>query len=61
MDPQKVQKPYIGIINGYLINDEELLIEKRARMKILLIDETKDLPVAKIEGILKKAIYFHQT
>lgn len=53
---QKYKKPYIGFANGYLINDEELLMEKRSRMKILLIDENEDIPIEKINTILKKAL-----
>lgn len=33
-----------------------LIQEKRSRMKIMLLDPEKDLPVKKIETILKKAI-----
>lgn len=55
--------PYIGFVDGGLIEHENLLQEKRARMKILLIDENADLPLDKINTILTQAIYIcnHRT
>lgn len=53
---KKYRQPYIGIVEGKKIQHPGLLAEKRSRMKILLIDPSKDLPVKTIEGILKKAI-----
>lgn len=53
---KKYKKPYIGIVESKHIDHPDLLIEKRARMKILLIDAEEDLPVEKINGILKQAI-----
>lgn len=54
---KKYKKPYIGFVDGNLINHEDLLKEKRARMKILLIDENLDLPIEKINNILTSAIH----
>lgn len=53
---KKYKLPYIGIVEGGRIEHPKLIQEKRARMKILLIDPTKDLPIKTIESILKKAI-----
>ena len=50
--------PYIGIVDGNLIDHKDLVQEKRSRMKILLIDPNKDLPVKKIKSILKQSIEF---
>ncbi|RZL46212.1 MAG: DUF1801 domain-containing protein, partial [Pedobacter sp.] len=50
--------PYIGFVDGNLIDHPDLLQEKRARMKILLIDENSDLPIEKINLILTSAMYF---
>jgi hypothetical protein len=33
--------PYLGLVDGHRINHSDLLQEKRARMKIFLIDPTK--------------------
>lgn len=57
---KKYKQPYIGIVEGNKINHPDLLQEKRARMKILLVDPRKDIPVKKIEGILKEALTFYK-
>ena len=48
--------PYLGIVNGKLVNDPDLIQEKRARMKILLINPGRDIPVRKIRRILNAAM-----
>lgn len=50
---KKYQEPYLGIVDGNKIDQPDLIVEKRARMKILLIDPTKNIPVRKINLILK--------
>lgn len=54
---KKYKQPYIGFVNGNLLNDEDLLVEKRAKMKILLIDPQQDLPFEKIKSLLTTAIH----
>jgi len=49
---KKYQKPYIGIVEGKSIDHPDLIIEKRSRMKIMLFDPNKDLPLETIEMIL---------
>lgn len=56
---KKYGQPYIGIVEGQRLNHPDLLQEKRARMKILLIDAEQDIPVDKIDGILKEALGFY--
>ena len=53
---KKHLKPYIGIVDGKNIEYPGLLMEKRARMKIFLLDPHKDMPVKKINALLKKAL-----
>ena|ERR1700743_581776 len=53
---KKYLQPYIGIVEGKRITHPDLIIEKRARMKILLIEATEDIPVKKIDVILKEVI-----
>jgi hypothetical protein len=53
---KKYRQPYIGIVEGKNIDHPQLIMEKRARMKILLLDPHKDIPVKAIFAILKKAI-----
>jgi Domain of unknown function (DU1801) len=57
---KKLKQPYIGIVEGKLIDHPDLIIEKRARMKILLIDPTRDIPVRKINGILKEVLALYK-
>jgi hypothetical protein len=54
-------QPYIGIVEGQRINHPDLIIEKRARMKIMLFDAQKDLPLDIIEAILKQALDLYKT
>lgn len=51
-----LHQPYLGIVEGKYFDDEELLSEKRSRMKILLFDASEDLPIEKINALLRKAI-----
>jgi Domain of unknown function (DU1801) len=53
---KKFRQPYIGFIEGSKINHPDLLKEKRVKMKILLVDPAKNIPVKKINTILKEAI-----
>ncbi|MES2130986.1 MAG: DUF1801 domain-containing protein [Bacteroidota bacterium] len=53
---KKLLLPYIGVVDGKLIEHPDLIIEKRARMKILLVDPLKNIPVKKIDAILKEMI-----
>lgn len=56
---KKYKNPYIGFVDGNLIEHVDLLQEKRARMKILLVDRNEDLPLEKINCILNQAIRIH--
>src|SRR5262245_49463151 len=53
---KKLDRPYLGIVDGNKIDHPDLVQEKRARMKILLMDPKKDIPKRKIETILKMTI-----
>jgi hypothetical protein len=57
---KKLGNPYIGIVEGSRINDPDLIQEKRARMKIFLLDPAKDLPIKKIDKILKEVISLYK-
>ena len=57
---KKYRQPYLGIVEGGKINHPLLLQEKRARMKIMLVDPLKDIPAATINSILKKALVFYK-
>jgi hypothetical protein len=50
---QKLQrKPYIGIVEGSSIQHPNLLLGKRARMKIMLFHPNDDLHIKTIQSIL---------
>lgn len=53
---KKYGQPYLGIVEGQAIDHPDLVQEKRARMKILLLDPAKDLPLKKINAILKEVL-----
>jgi hypothetical protein len=53
---KKHHLPYIGFVDGIILNDPDLLSEKRARMKILLIDPNKNIPLKKINSLLKQSL-----
>jgi hypothetical protein len=58
---KKYKQPYIGIVEGNRIDDPNLVKEKRSRMKIMLINPDKDLPIKDIEKILKQAIGLYKS
>ena len=53
---KKTNQPYLGIVEGNKIKHPDLIIEKRARMKILLLDPAKDIHIKKINAILKEVL-----
>src|SRR6187401_2227922 len=57
---KKFKQPYIGFVEESKLNHPDLLQEKRARMKILLLDPYKDIPVKKIDSIFKSLIPLYQ-
>lgn len=57
---KKYGQPYLGIVEGKLVDHPELLAEKRARMKIFLLDPAKDIPVKTINGILQKLLRYYK-
>lgn len=58
---KKTKQPYIGIVEGKYFNHPRLIIENRSRMKIMLFDADKELPVKTIRLILKQAINLYKT
>jgi hypothetical protein len=53
---KKLQQPYLGIVEGRKINHPRLIQAKRTRMKILLLDPKKNVPVGIINSILRDAL-----
>lgn len=58
---KKYKRPYIGFVEGRHLDDPELLAENRSRIKILLFEPDQDLPVEKIENILKGALDLYKS
>ena len=57
---KKYKQPYLGIVEGRKFNEPFLLQDKRSRMKIMLFDPHKDLPLHSIQRILKKALRLYK-
>jgi hypothetical protein len=57
---KKYRQPYLGIVEGVLMTQPDLITEKRARMKIFLIDANKDIPVKKLNSILKEMMALYK-
>jgi len=55
---KKYKLPYIGFVQGNRLEDPLLLLEKRAKIKILLIDPNEDIPIKKVNELLQKALLF---
>lgn len=58
---RQYSQPYIGFVEGKHLADPELLAENRSRMKILLLDAGKDLPVKKIRSLIREALQLYKT
>lgn len=58
---KKYKQPYIGFVEGKHLDNPELLAEKRSRMKIILFDPNQDLPIEKIESLLKEALDLYKS
>lgn len=58
---KKSKQPYIGIVEGGLVDNPSLIKENRARMKVLLINQDEDLPMETIEDILRQMVAIYNT
>ncbi len=58
---KKHKLPYIGILEGKKMEHPDLIIEKRSRMKIMLLDPNADLPIKTIERILQQALNLYKS
>ena len=58
---KKYKQPYLGIVEGKRFDHPALITENRSRMKIMLFDPTKDLPIDSINSILQQAVNFYKT
>lgn len=58
---KKYKQPYIGIVEGNRFDHPNLIVEKRSRMKIMLFDPAKDLPIETINAILQQALNLYRS
>lgn len=58
---KKYKQPYLGIVEGKHFDQTFLIQEKRSRMKIMLFDPAKDLPVKAITSIIRQALNLYKT
>ena len=56
---KKTGEPYIGIVEGNKIDHLDLIAGERKRMKILMIDPNKDIPIETIYSIFSEAVKFY--
>jgi len=56
---KKTLQPYLGIVEGKNIEHPQLIRGERSRMKILLLDPKKNLPLTVIDQIFKKAMLLY--
>ena len=57
---KKHKQPYIGFVDGTELNHPDLIQEKRAKMKILLINAVTDIPLKKLETIFSMALQLRE-
>jgi Domain of unknown function (DU1801) len=53
---KKINEPYLGIVEGALVNHPLLIQGKRARMKTIQFKANKNLPIKTINLILKQTL-----
>lgn len=58
---KKLKQPYIGIVEGKHFDEPFLIQEKRSRMKIMMFDLEKDLPLEQIESVIQKALNLYKS
>lgn len=52
--------PYVGIVDGKLVHHANLIQEDRSRMKILLLDPQKDIPVKVLRSVLHASLKLYK-
>ena len=57
---KKFKQPYIGFVEGKKINHPSLIQEKRARMKIMLLNPDEDIPIKTIHAILRELMLLYR-
>jgi hypothetical protein len=58
---KKSGQPYLGIVEGKRFDEPFLIQEDRSRMKIMVFDSNKDLPLQIIIDIIQKALQLYKS
>ena len=58
---KKTQRPFLGMVEGKHLHHPDLTFEDRARIKIMIFNPEKDLPVDTIRFILNEAIDLYRS
>lgn len=56
---KKSMQPYIGIVKGKYIENPNLHMGNRKKMKVFMIDPNEDLPVKEIYAVFEEAARFY--
>lgn len=56
-----LNQPYLGIVEGNLVNHPSLIQGKRARMKTIQFNAAKNLPIKTINLILAQTLELYRT
>jgi hypothetical protein len=57
---KKLEIPFIGFVDGKLMQHPLLIHENRARIKIMLINPGEDIPVKEIDEVLNMSLKFYR-
>jgi hypothetical protein len=57
---KKLQIPFIGVVDGKLLQHPLLIHEDRARIKVMLINPEEDMPVASINEVLNLSLKYRR-
>lgn len=60
-EDKKSGMPYLGIVEGKRMFHPQLIAGNRARMKIMLFDTSKDLPLKSLREVLKEMTLIYKT
>lgn len=57
---KKRNQPYIGFVEGLQIHHPNLIQEKRARMKIWLVNAHDDLPIGELKNVFDQMLTIYR-
>src|SRR5215467_16305740 len=57
---KKTNWPYLGIVDGRIFDQPQLTLGGRSRMKIMLLDPNKDIPLRTIDEVLKRVLKLYK-